>query len=328
MEFRTLQTNTGGTLFLNSMPGRYEPIAECFDAIERHDVSQIICLASDKEIEKKSPDYVTAIAEGRIPAERICFPVSDYGTPEDVEGFYELAREVAERLKSGENLLAHCAGGIGRTGMFAGCVLKALGLSQDILEESGSGPEDEEQEKIIRDFHLEQPGECLVVEQEEQSKTLRQLTIADQSNVDFSALERFTKLEDLRLENLASLTGLSQIPSLPRLKMLSIVACTNLVSLEGFVAPSLSCVNIYHCTTLKDYTPLVNIGLLTSLNLQVKDRLPTQLGIIQKTLPELTVFVVIDQDGEKITKCYESWNKRNERFGDKLDKFLGEEEES
>jgi len=148
--FRKLETNTNGNLYLHSMPGRYEPLKSCFEVIEQLGISQIICLAPNEEIEKKSPDYATAIAEDRIPAKRICFPVPDYGIPEDIEGFYALALEVAKRLKSGENLLVHCAGGIGRTGMFAGCVLKALGLPQDALEESGSGPEDEEQEKIIR----------------------------------------------------------------------------------------------------------------------------------------------------------------------------------
>lgn len=152
MKFRTLQTNTHGTLYLHSMPGRKEPLSECFGAIKQHDSSQIVCLASADEIAKKSPDYAAAIAEDRVPAERICFPVPDYGIPEDREGFYALARAVAGRLRSGENLLVHCAGGIGRTGMFAGCVLKALNEPLDALEESGSGPEDEEQEKIIHHF--------------------------------------------------------------------------------------------------------------------------------------------------------------------------------
>ena len=151
--FRKLQTNTLGILFLNSMPGRHELLESCFVEIGKYDISQIICLASDKEIEKKSPDYAATIAENRVPAQRICFPIPDYGIPEDIEGFYTLVRKVAEQLKSGENLLVHCAGGIGRTGMLAGCVLAALGLPQDALEESGSGPEDEEQEKIIRNFY-------------------------------------------------------------------------------------------------------------------------------------------------------------------------------
>ncbi len=150
MKFRTLQTNTQGTLYLHSMPGRYEALEQVWDVLKANQITSIICLASDEEIERKSPDYATAIADDRVPAKRICFPVPDYGIPEDIEGFYALAREVAERLESDENLLVHCAGGIGRTGMFAGCVLAALGQPQDALEESGSGPEDEEQEQIIQ----------------------------------------------------------------------------------------------------------------------------------------------------------------------------------
>lgn len=151
--FRKLQTNTQGILYLHSMPGRRNEVLEqVWAAVEANQIVSIVCLASADEIAKKSPDYATAIAEGRVPAERICFPIPDYGIPKDIEAFYALARETAERLKSGDNLLVHCAGGFGRTGMFAGCVLKALGESIDALEESGSGP-DEEQEKIIRSFH-------------------------------------------------------------------------------------------------------------------------------------------------------------------------------
>ncbi len=151
--FRKLGTNTNGNLYLHSMPGRYEALEQVWKAVEANQIASIICLASEKEIARKSPDYAAAITEGRIPAKRICFPVPDFGIPGDVEGFYALARETAERLKSDENLLVHCAGGIGRTGMFAGCVLAALGQPQDALEESGSGPEDKEQEKIIRNFY-------------------------------------------------------------------------------------------------------------------------------------------------------------------------------
>jgi hypothetical protein len=151
--FRKLQTDTSGTLYLHSMPGRYEALEQVREAVKANQIAAIIWLASDKEIEKKSPSYAAAIAKERmIPVERICFPVPDYGTPEDIKGFYALARKVADRLKSNENLLVHCAGGVGRTGMLAGCVLAALGLPQDALKKSGSGPEGEEQEKIIRNF--------------------------------------------------------------------------------------------------------------------------------------------------------------------------------
>ena len=151
MQFRTLQTDTLGTLYLHSMPGRFESLKECIFEIHNNAISQIICLTPDKEIAEKSPDYATAITEKRIPVERVCFPVLDYTIPENVDAFYALAREVAGRLNSGENLLVHCAGGSGRTGMFAGCVLKALGKSTDALGKSGCFPL-AEQEKVIQNF--------------------------------------------------------------------------------------------------------------------------------------------------------------------------------
>ena len=152
MKIRKLKSNTTGKLYLHSMPGRKEPLSECFGAIKQHGISLIICLAAEEEITKKSPNYAATITGNKIPVKRICFPIPDYGIPEDIKGFYGLAREIAERLMSGENLLVHCAGGIGRTGMFAGCILKALGEPMDALEESGSGPEDEAQEKVIQNF--------------------------------------------------------------------------------------------------------------------------------------------------------------------------------
>jgi protein-tyrosine phosphatase len=47
--------------------------------------------------------------------------------PEDRDAFWTLANDVANRLQSGEAVLIHCAGGIGRTAMLAVSVLLALG---------------------------------------------------------------------------------------------------------------------------------------------------------------------------------------------------------
>jgi len=152
--FRTLHTQTKGTAYLHSMPGRYEPIDEIFKQIDALKINRIICLAGEAEIAKKSPDYARAISEGKVPIKRISFPVPDYGTPENIHEFYKLADNTANLLKEGENILVHCAGGIGRTGMFAGCLLKALGLPREFLENSGSGPEGLSQDEIIENFSV------------------------------------------------------------------------------------------------------------------------------------------------------------------------------
>ncbi len=43
------------------------------------------------------------------------------------EGFEALVQDVVQRLQSGQNVVVHCRGGLGRTGTVAACVLVALG---------------------------------------------------------------------------------------------------------------------------------------------------------------------------------------------------------
>jgi protein-tyrosine phosphatase len=56
----------------------------------------------------------------------ISHPVMDFCLPAQ-PGFSQLVRGVTDALKSGENIVAHCRGGIGRSGMLACCVLITLG---------------------------------------------------------------------------------------------------------------------------------------------------------------------------------------------------------
>lgn len=150
MKLRKLDTNTPGRLYLHSMPGRYEPLSTFIEQIEFEGINHIICLNSDEEIQTKSPDYFHAIQEGGLPADRTVFPILDFGAAEDSDAFYALVHTTAGKLRKGIHVLVHCAGGIGRTGTFAGCVLKALGLPMRLLEESGSYPETDKQMELIK----------------------------------------------------------------------------------------------------------------------------------------------------------------------------------
>lgn len=150
MKLRKLETHTPGHLYLHSMPGRYEPLAGFLAETQRCGIGQIICLTSEEEIHRKAPQYFQAIHNNGFPIPRVAYPITDFGIPADTDAFYQLVGESVEKLKAGENLLVHCAGGIGRTGTFAGCILKALGLPLEVLEESGSYPETEGQLKLIQ----------------------------------------------------------------------------------------------------------------------------------------------------------------------------------
>ena len=143
-----------GGLFLHSMLGRREPLANSLPEIESLSINGILSLASLDEIENKSPTYATAIKSHQLPCEYISFPIDDYNVPEDREKFGSFVKNVAERLRNGERLLMHCGAGIGRTGTVACCILIELGLSKEKAEktvsEAGSHPENDLQKELVR----------------------------------------------------------------------------------------------------------------------------------------------------------------------------------
>jgi protein-tyrosine phosphatase len=71
--------------------------------------------------------YADALEAGTVPCFVVPFEIREGGVPTDREAFWALANDLADRLRSGEALLIHCAGGVGRTAMLAVSVLLALG---------------------------------------------------------------------------------------------------------------------------------------------------------------------------------------------------------
>jgi len=153
-----------GELYLHSMPGRYEPFEQAVEEVQKLRIGRVIRLAPLDEVRQKSPKYFAAIQEGKLPWVDEGVDVEDYGVPEDREAFLKKARSVADSLRKGERVLVHCGAGIGRTGVFAICVLMALGLPQG--EADGrvrgacSGPEGEKQRQFLEwaEERLRAPG--------------------------------------------------------------------------------------------------------------------------------------------------------------------------
>ena len=119
----------------------------------RNTVRAIVCLAEKDELQEKSSEYAQALEAGTVPCLVLPFEIPDRGAPEDRDAFWTLAGDVAKRLQSGEAVLIHCAGGIGRTATLAICVLLALGEpvsnARSVVSRAGSTVETASQSKII-----------------------------------------------------------------------------------------------------------------------------------------------------------------------------------
>jgi protein-tyrosine phosphatase len=150
----SLPDDIGGRLYLHSMPGRDEDLAQVWRSLESLSVSAVVCLAPLDEIQRKSPTYADAIEAGTVPISIRRLPVADYQGPDDDQAFREMAGEVADQLRRGKAVLVHCGAGVGRTGMFAIAVLMMLGLPIDearrVVRAAGSGPETQSQQDGLR----------------------------------------------------------------------------------------------------------------------------------------------------------------------------------
>jgi protein-tyrosine phosphatase len=142
-----------GRLLLHSMPGRYEALEGVWHQLRNEAVRAIVCLVEKDELDEKSPEYARALESGTVPCLVLPFEIPDRGVPEDWDGFWALAGGVAKRLQSGEAVLIHCAGGVGRTAMLAICVLLALGEpmvdARSVVSRAGSTIESAPQSQLI-----------------------------------------------------------------------------------------------------------------------------------------------------------------------------------
>ena len=137
-----LPARVPGRLLLHSMPGRFEAIERVWHQVRNEAVRAIVCLTEIYEIRLKSSKYAEALEAGTVPCSVLPFEIREGGAPEDRHAFWALANDVANRLQSGESVLIHCAGGVGRTAMLAISVLLALGEplieAESIVSRAGS----------------------------------------------------------------------------------------------------------------------------------------------------------------------------------------------
>ena len=137
-----LPASVPGRLLLHSMPGRFEAIDKVWHQVKTDAVGAIVCLSEDFEIRQKSVKYAEALETGAVPCSVVPFEIREGGVPENKDAFWALANDVANRLQSGEAVLVHCAGGVGRTALLAVSVLLAMGKpiteAESLVSRAGS----------------------------------------------------------------------------------------------------------------------------------------------------------------------------------------------
>ena len=113
----------------------------------------VVCLTERHELAARYPAYTAWLDTPTSPVR--WFPIHDLHAPPP-DAMAQLARDLADRLRTGETLVVHCAAGRGRSGTTAVCVLLALGMDLDAAlalvaaSRPGAGPEVGAQRELVR----------------------------------------------------------------------------------------------------------------------------------------------------------------------------------
>ena len=143
-------------IFLHHMPARKESWEYFLHYSKSVKLDFVVCLTCSEEISEKSHAYSCSIKNETFPCDRYVFEIKDYGVPNNLEDFYNFTDTIYYKIRNWENWLIHCKWWIGRTGMFAMCLLQRLWISYEaavkLVTDTGSWPETPEQEKIALEY--------------------------------------------------------------------------------------------------------------------------------------------------------------------------------
>jgi hypothetical protein len=85
------------------------------------------------------------------------FPITDAGVPSSIESVATLVQMLVDRVRSGDTVVVHCRGGLGRAGLVAACCLTAIGYDAEhaiatVREARNGAIENSDQEEFIAKF--------------------------------------------------------------------------------------------------------------------------------------------------------------------------------
>ncbi len=108
-----LPTDVPGRLWLC---GKHHIARDVDGVLARTGASTVVCLTGREELLDHYPGYVEwldrQVAVGSVDARVIWFAINDFGAP-PLEEIRPLFDDIAWRVRHGEGVIVHCAGGIG-----------------------------------------------------------------------------------------------------------------------------------------------------------------------------------------------------------------------
>jgi protein-tyrosine phosphatase/nicotinamidase-related amidase len=123
------QHTTPGRLGLTLLPGRKDygrHLSEDIAGLKAQGVTHVVCLITDEEfITYGVEELLTAYQQAGFELHRL--PIRDQGVCSSAE-MADLIAWIQAALANGARIMLHCVGGLGRSGLVAGCYLKTQGL--------------------------------------------------------------------------------------------------------------------------------------------------------------------------------------------------------
>lgn len=157
ISLRGLPNLLPGRLFSTRMP---RDLAENLGArtaferkVKQHKLDIVLILTEKEEYEEYAKVDLEEFYHS-LGLQILCFPIKDFDTPSPEE-FTEMVKLATINLADKKNILVHCAGGNGRTGLLLCGILKTCGVANPIQvarKTKSTYVETPEQEKMVKDF--------------------------------------------------------------------------------------------------------------------------------------------------------------------------------
>jgi len=102
----------------------FDPEGTLLDTFVQAGVAVVVMLTPEKEVREVTGRDLKRLYE-KTGFDVIHVPIEDFSVPER-GAFQQPIRQVVQSAQSGQTVVIHCHAGLGRTGMFAACLAKAI----------------------------------------------------------------------------------------------------------------------------------------------------------------------------------------------------------